>query len=249
DPAERYANGFDFATSLGARLPQHARLASTVQERPPRRRPPAPLLALVPLVPLLVVGILIALHRSPAPEPAKRDVAPVPSQAPRVVPVALGWSGEKMPPGMRKGAEKPVYVFDTGKGIEIELVYVPPGDFYMGAINGDQTEKPLHTHSVPYGYYVARTEVTWANYLSFCRATGHATPVRPEWAVSDQHPVVNVTWFDARAFCEWTSMALPTEPEWEKAARGSSDPRQWPWGDEWSNDAANILDSSSPVLV
>ena len=43
--------------------------------------------------------------------------------------LTLGWSQEKLPQGMRRGSEKPIYIWDTGKGLEIEMVYVPAGDF------------------------------------------------------------------------------------------------------------------------
>ncbi len=52
-------------------------------------------------------------------------------------------------------------------------------------------------------------------------------------------PVFGVDWFDAYAYAKWKGRRLPTEEEWEKAARG---PRgtQHPWGDNASQDKANL---------
>jgi len=103
--------------------------------------------------------------------------------------------------------------------LDVELVYIPPGDFVMGSdsyqdeIVQDE-ELPQHTLTLP-EYYLARTPVTNRQYLTFVQACGYR---RPEHWPSDEfpedqadHPVTNVSWYDAMAYCAWLAECLSEE--------------------------------------
>lgn len=138
--------------------------------------------------------------------------------------------------------------------IRLELVHVPAGPFTMGSDPARDSfaqldEMPQHRVTLR-AYYIARYEVTNAQYVAFARARGIAfTPP----AGKDGHPAVHMSWHEAVAFCDWLSaesgraFRLPTEAEWEKAARGV-DGRLYPWGDAWDRAALNSGDGDvSPV--
>ncbi len=111
-------------------------------------------------------------------------------------------------------------------------VWVPPGQFMMGAEDISYREKPVHQVQTTRGFWLRKTPVTNAQYRSFCTATGREFPSLSDRG--DDHPVVWLTWEDAKAYCDHYGLRLPTEAEWEYAAAGP-DARAYPWGVEWDD--------------
>ena len=115
-----------------------------------------------------------------------------------------------------------------------ELVLIAGGEFLMGSSRGE--DSPVHKVCVD-SFYIDRCEVTNAQYLAFCEATGHRLPMF--WGMDGfrcgpdcpDHPVVGVSWVDAKAYAEWCGKRLPTEAEWEYAARGGLEGMNYPNGD------------------
>jgi iron(II)-dependent oxidoreductase len=111
----------------------------------------------------------------------------------------------------------------------------------MGSNSRLPDEGPQHTVTLP-AYYIDEYEVTNLQYKKFNDATQGRSP--RHWRNRTfppgkaDHPVVYVTWENANDYCEWVGKRLPTDAEWEKAARGT-DGRMFPWGDEFSTEAAN----------
>ncbi len=125
---------------------------------------------------------------------------------------------------------------------DIEWVYVPTGDFWMGDDKniGSSDERPVHKVKLD-GYYISKYEITFEQYDRFCDDSRRA---RPSASISNvykvprgKYPVFNITWEDADEYCKWLTrksnsyIHLPTEAQWEKAARGN-DQRTYPWGNQ-----------------
>lgn len=157
------------------------------------------------------------------------------SQAGSTAPASCGW-----PPGV--GNSIGDYTVNPCDGSQ--LMWVPSGQFIMGARHTDPCAKPsCMPQRVVYlsGFWIYTRAVSILQFKRFCAATGRTfyLPGNPErWLDSD--PMPSVEWHAARAYAEWAGVALPSEAQWEKAARGS-DGYLYPWGNEWQEGTADEL--------
>lgn len=113
------------------------------------------------------------------------------------------------------------------------LVYVPPGEFIMGA---GEENNPKHVVNLS-GFWIYRTKVTNRMYALCVQAgicpppkTGEGFPDYRDPELANQ-PVVGVDWEQGQAYCRWIYGYLPTEAQWEKTARGPKG-NLYPWGDK-----------------
>ncbi|MCC6260457.1 MAG: SUMF1/EgtB/PvdO family nonheme iron enzyme [Anaerolineales bacterium] len=122
----------------------------------------------------------------------------------------------------------------------VTMVYIPPGEFTMGANDsGDVASKPESTVYVD-GFYIDKYETTNKEYDACVYAVECRKPLKLGSVTHNtyfgntvfaNYPVIYVDWKMAKMYCEWRGARLPTEAEWEKAARGTEDARIYPWGD------------------
>ena len=113
-------------------------------------------------------------------------------------------------------------------GVELELVFIPGGDFLMGGKY--PTEQPQHTVRIN-SFYLGRTQVTQAHWRA---VMGSLPNVRFN---GNERPVERVSWEDVQKFCQRLSeqtgleFRLPTEAEWEYAARAGTT-TEYSFGDD-----------------
>ncbi|MBN2702767.1 MAG: formylglycine-generating enzyme family protein [Pontiellaceae bacterium] len=118
---------------------------------------------------------------------------------------------------------------DLGDGVMMEFMSIPAGSFMMGSENGDDDEKPVHRVTISEPFWMAKTEVTQAQWKQIMGSN-------PSEFKGDDLPVDSVSWNDAMNFCtklteierqagrlpEGVAYTLPTEAQWEYACRAGT---------------------------
>ncbi|OFX11172.1 MAG: hypothetical protein A2516_09520 [Alphaproteobacteria bacterium RIFOXYD12_FULL_60_8] len=124
------------------------------------------------------------------------------------------------------------------------MIVVPPGQFVMGSDKGHERESPPHPVTIPKPFAMARTEVTFDQWMACHTAGGCAkNPDDHAWGRGNR-PVFNITWDEAAQYAAWLSKTtgksyrLPSEAEWEYAARAGTT-TDFPWGDDVGQNLVN----------
>ncbi len=114
-------------------------------------------------------------------------------------------------------------VYDLGKGVKVELVYIPAGEFMMGSPDGqgDSDEHPRHKVVIAKPFYMGKYPVTQEQWEA-------VTGKNPSYFKGKKLPVEQVSWNDMKEFCKQLSQRLgekfdlPSEAMWEYACRAGS---------------------------
>jgi formylglycine-generating enzyme required for sulfatase activity len=157
----------------------------------------------------------------PPPAATPAPSAPVPDSEPATRPADT--PPVAAPPVATSRASTPRTKVNAADGQT--YAWIPPGSFAMGCSGGDgdcqPDEMPVHTVRVRRGFWLARTEVTNAQYAKHMKPTPRAD------GAGDTHPAVGMDWSEAKAYCLAIGGRLPTEAEWEYAARAGSGERYY----------------------
>jgi len=132
------------------------------------------------------------------------------------------------------------YSEDLGNGVKLEMVFVPPGTYWMGSPEGEQdrfTSETQHEVTISEGFYIGKYEVTQEQYEAlmgtnpsyFQKGKDGADKVKD--LDTKKFPVETVSWDDTQKFMTKLNAKsennknkrlyrLPREGEWEYICRG-----------------------------
>ncbi len=144
--------------------------------------------------------------------------------------LAVATAAEPKTDGKAKSPPKELTV-DLGKGVKLELVLIPAGEFMTGSPDSDKSdknaqgwEKPQHRVRITKPFYLGKYLVTQEQWEA---VMGN----NPSYFRGPKNPVEHVSWDDCQEFLgklnakigtQGGKFVLPTEAQWEYACRAGS---------------------------
>ena len=131
----------------------------------------------------------------------------------------------------REKGQARYFTEDLGNGVELDMVYIPGGEFMMGSPEGEgyKSEKPQHKVTVQ-PFFMGKFQITQAQWRAITSLPKIKVGIEldPCSFKGDELPVETISWEDAVEFCQRLSIytkkeyRLPTEAEWEYACRAGT---------------------------
>ena len=190
------------------------------------------------VVTVLAIGASdLSAQRGFADQPTPRPLAPPPGSLP--------------PPPPPPSEAPPLPAIGPAP---IERVTISAGEFWMGRtrlwlmdeigwqIRERYDDRPVHRVRLG-AYAIDAHEVTSAEYAAFAATPASGVEPPYHWGGTTpppgkaRLPVYNITWQEASKYCAARGQRLPTEAEWERAARGDMSDLDYPWGNDYLDEA------------
>ena len=194
-------------------------------------------------------------------EPEREPIEPVlpPPIDGRAEPIEVAGWPFAADEARRRQADHPLprKTIELGGGVDLELVYIPAGEFVMGPAAGEPGEGPPRHARIDRPFWMGQFEVTNAQFARFDPRHDSRLESRHGYQFGrlgyplnePEQPVVRVSWRQALDFCRWLSeqtgwhVTLPSEAQWEWACRaGSETPFFFGPADADYSDFANLGD-------
>lgn len=128
--------------------------------------------------------------------------------------------------------EAKYFVEDLGGGVELEMIAIPDGNFFMGSSeekNASSSEFPQHLVYIN-SFFMGKYPITQKQWKAVACLPQINRPLVVDCSKlkGDSYPVEQVCWDDAVEFCDRLSQntnrdyRLPSEAEWEYACRAGT---------------------------